>query len=103
MQDRLRDELQAAPHNLDYNALHSLEYLDAICREVLRLYPPASTIERDTMKDWVVPLRYPVKGTDGRTIHEVEVKKGTTIVVGIREANRCKWVQSYRSYCDFAG
>ncbi|KAF8600975.1 cytochrome P450 [Ceratobasidium sp. AG-I] len=89
-QDRLRTELQAAPHNLDYNELHSLEYLDAICREVLRLYPPVPTAERDTLKDWIVPLRYPIKGTDGRMIREVEIKKGTIVVVGFREANRCK-------------
>ncbi|KAF8600957.1 cytochrome P450, partial [Ceratobasidium sp. AG-I] len=90
MQDRLRAELQAAPSDLDYNELHSLEYLDVICREVLRLYPPVATVERDTLKDWVVPLQYPIKGIDGRLIREVEVKKGTTIVVSFREANRCK-------------
>ena len=90
MQDRLRDELQDAPLNLDYNELNSLEYLDAICREVLRLHPSIPTTERDTLKDWVVPLRYPIKGIDGRMIHEVGIKKGTTIVVSIRGANRCK-------------
>ncbi|KAF8600974.1 cytochrome P450 [Ceratobasidium sp. AG-I] len=90
IQDRLRAELQAAPQTLDYNELHSLEYLDAICREVLRLYPPVPTTERDTLKDWIVPLRYPIKGTDGRMIHKVEIKKGTTVVVSIRGANRCK-------------
>lgn len=90
MQDRLRAELQAAPPNLDYNGLQSLEYLDIVCREVLRLYPPVNATERDTLKDWVVPLQHPIKGVDGSMLREVEVKKGTTIVVGFREANRCK-------------
>ena len=90
IQDRLRDELQAVPPNLDYNELHSLKYLDAVCREVLRLYPPVPTTERDTLKDWVVPLRHPIKGVDGSMIHKVEIEKGTNIIVGIKEANRCK-------------
>ncbi|KAF8600122.1 cytochrome P450 [Ceratobasidium sp. AG-I] len=90
VQDRLRAELQEAPANVDYNELHSLAYLDAICREVLRLYPPGTAIERKAMKDWVVPLRYPVKGKDGRELHEVNVKKGTAIHIALREANRCK-------------
>src|ERR1700750_574047 len=90
IQDRLRDELNSAPSSLDYNELHSLEYLDAICREVLRLYPPATMIERQPMKNWVVPLRYPVKGKDGKMLREIEIKKGTQIYVALREANRCK-------------
>ncbi|KAF8594566.1 cytochrome P450 [Ceratobasidium sp. AG-I] len=57
IQDRLRDELNAAPPSVDYNELHSLEYLDAVCRELLRLYPPVTTIEREALKDSVVPLR----------------------------------------------
>lgn len=90
MQDRLRAELQATPSNLDYNELNALEYLDAICHELLRLYPPLTTTEREAIKDWVLPLRYPVKGKDGREIREVKVKKGTQIYIAMRQANRCK-------------
>lgn len=103
MQDRLRAEILAAPSVLEYNELHSLEYLDAICREVLRLYTPVAMMERDTVKDWVVPLRYPIKGIDGSMLREVKVKKGTTIVVSLREANRCKWVHNRKRYCNSAG
>lgn len=40
-QDRLREELtnarQAAGGDLDYDSLHDLPYLEAVCRETLRL------------------------------------------------------------------
>lgn len=90
IQDRLRDELNVAPSLADYNELHSLKYLDAVCREVLRIYPPATMVERQALKDVIVPLRYPVKGKDGRELKEIPIKKGTHIYVGIRGANRCK-------------
>ena len=90
IQDRLREELSTAPSSTDYNELHSLEYLDAVCREVLRIYPPATLIERQALKDWVVPLRYPMRGKDGRELREIQIKKGTHIYVALRQANRCK-------------
>lgn len=90
IQDRLRAELQSAPPSIDYNDLNALEYLDAICREALRLYPPGPIMERQALKNWVVPLRYPIKGNDGKELWEIKVKKGTNIHVGLREANRCK-------------
>ncbi|KAB5591161.1 Cytokinin hydroxylase [Ceratobasidium theobromae] len=89
-QDRLRAELLEAPDNMTYDELHSLEYLDAICRETLRLFPPVSFMGREAMEDRVVPLRYPVKGKDGKEIREIQVRKGTGIHVGIRLANRSK-------------
>lgn len=90
VQDRLRSELIAAADELDYEGLQSLPYLDAVCREVLRLYPPATQIEREALKDWVVPLRYPVKGNDGQEAREIRVRKGTIIYVGLRQANRSR-------------
>ncbi|KAF8597975.1 cytochrome P450 [Ceratobasidium sp. AG-I] len=90
IQDRLRTELQAAPTSLNYNELNSLQYLDAVCREVLRLYAPLPVMERQALKDWVVPLRYPVKGKDGTELREIIVTKGTHIYVALREANRCR-------------
>ncbi|KAB5591162.1 Cytochrome P450 [Ceratobasidium theobromae] len=90
MQDRLRDELLEAPDNMTYDELHSLEYLDAICRETLRLFPPVSFLDREAMEDRMVPLRYPIKGKDGKEIREILVRKGTSIYVALREANRSK-------------
>ncbi|KAF8754506.1 Cytochrome P450 [Rhizoctonia solani] len=90
IQDRLRDELLEAPAQLTYDDLHSLPYMDALCRETLRLYPPAAMIEREAMVDCTVPLRYPIKGKNGEEIREIRVRKGTNIYVSIKEANRSK-------------
>ncbi|KAG8728829.1 cytochrome P450-dit2 [Ceratobasidium sp. 423] len=90
IQERLRAELQEAPDALSYDDLNALPYLDALCRETLRLFPPVPVIEREALKDWVVPLRYPLKGKNGNTITEIKVRRGTRIYVGLREANRCK-------------
>lgn len=80
-QDRLRTELANSP--LEYD---KLPYLDAIIREALRLHGPIPTIERYATRDWVLPLHYP--GKDQRM--EIPVKKGTKILVSLRDANRCK-------------
>lgn len=90
IQNRLREELRAAPLVLDYNELNSLKYLDAVCREVLRIYAPVTTVQRQALKDWIVPLRYPVKSNEGRELREIRIKKGTQIYVALREANRCR-------------
>ncbi|EUC53867.1 cytochrome P450 family protein [Rhizoctonia solani AG-3 Rhs1AP] len=90
IQDRLRAELEETPGTLSYDELNALPYLDALCRENLRLSPPAPVLERVALKDWVVPLRYPLKGKDGNAITEIKVRKGTRVYVGLREANRCK-------------
>ena len=48
----------------------------------------------------VLPLRTPIKGTDGRQIHEIPIPKGTRMVVNIAGCNNdpetwgddcCEW------------
>ncbi|CAE6382995.1 unnamed protein product [Rhizoctonia solani] len=90
IQDRLRAELLEAPAQLTYDDLHNLPYLDALCRETLRLYPPAPIIERQAIVDCTVPLRYPLKGKNGDEIREIRVRKGTHVYCSIKEANRSK-------------
>ena len=48
IQDNLRKELvdAGAPENLDYDVLDRLPYLEAICRETLRLFPPVRFLQR---------------------------------------------------------
>ena len=49
VQDRLRKEVSEArlQHgDLDYDTLMGLPYLDAVVRETLRVYPPASILIR---------------------------------------------------------
>ncbi|QRV93490.1 cytochrome P450 family protein [Ceratobasidium sp. AG-Ba] len=90
LQNKLRAEISAISATADYDEVNSLPLLDAVCRETLRLYPPVPVLERQPTKDWVVPLRYPVKGRDGTPLCEIVVKKGTHIYLALREANRCK-------------
>lgn len=47
-QEKLRAEVSEARHRNDiaYEALEKLPYLDAVCRETLRLYSPVNVIGR---------------------------------------------------------
>jgi len=51
--------------------LNSLPYLDAFVREVLRLYAPVTSTGRMANRDDVIPLAAPVRGKDGRMLHEI--------------------------------
>ncbi|KAE9392893.1 cytochrome P450 [Gymnopus androsaceus JB14] len=93
VQDKLRQELTEAKRQKDgqefsYDELVALPYLDAVCRETLRLYPPASTPLRVTRQDAVIPLSKPITGLDGTEMHEIAIPKGTSILVSILNANR---------------
>ncbi|GAB1526240.1 hypothetical protein RhiTH_009407 [Rhizoctonia solani] len=94
VQTKLRDEIDTAHRshgkNLDYDQLNSLSYLDAVCRESLRLHAPVFTI-RVAAKDWTLPLHYPVKTKDGEfTLSTIRISKGTTLHIALRAANKDK-------------
>ncbi|KAI0631283.1 cytochrome P450 [Trametes polyzona] len=91
-QERLRQELSEAKDNcgiddIPYDDLVSLPYLDAVCRETLRLHVPAPFRFREARQDVVLPLSQPVKGRDGRLMHEILVPKNTSVFVGIQASN----------------
>ncbi|KAJ3786493.1 cytochrome P450 [Lentinula aff. detonsa] len=93
VQDKLRQEVTEARRNnngedLSYNEINSLPYLDAVCRESLRLYPPAPSALRYSLQDAVVPLSKPIIGNDGTQIREIAVPRGTTIFISMYNANR---------------
>ncbi|KAE9397791.1 cytochrome P450 [Gymnopus androsaceus JB14] len=93
VQEKLRQELTEAKSQKDgqdfsYDELVALPYLDAVCRETLRLYAPASTIDRIARQDVVIPLSKPVTGLDGTEMHEVAIPSGTVIILSIFNANR---------------
>nr|AVZ23830.1 cytochrome P450 [Thanatephorus cucumeris] len=95
VQDRLRQEVREAHglhgKNLDYDQLNSLQYLDAVCRESLRLWAPGQLVERTAAKDWNLPLRYPIKSKDGKTmISNLHVRKGTHLYLSLGSVNRDK-------------
>lgn len=90
-QDRLCEEIQQAMAELgelDYDALANLPYLDAVCRETLRLYPPVTTVARTATDNIVLPFSRPVKGNDGTYMREVLVPKNTNVVVSIMNSNQ---------------
>ena len=50
-QGKLRDEIRAArkandDKEFDYDTLNGLPYLDAVCRETLRLHAPVTSLNR---------------------------------------------------------
>ncbi|EUC57637.1 cytochrome P450 family protein [Rhizoctonia solani AG-3 Rhs1AP] len=95
VQDRLREEVREAHRlygrDLDYDQLNSLTFLDAVCRESLRLWSPAQLSERVACVDYNLPLYHPVKSKDGKTmISNIHVPKGTHIYLSLGSANRDK-------------
>jgi len=89
VQEKLRTEIVSAQNggDLTYDALMALPYLDAVCRETLRLYPPATFVYREAMKDAVLPLSKPIHSLDGSVLDKLIVPKGTTLILGIRSCN----------------
>ncbi|KAK7038693.1 hypothetical protein VNI00_010577 [Paramarasmius palmivorus] len=88
VQTRLRKELAAALQENDgdlaYDQLMSLPYLEAVCRETLRLHPPLTRLFRTSLQDAVVPLSKPLP--NGMT--EIHVPAGANIYVSVLNANR---------------
>ncbi|KAG5636862.1 hypothetical protein H0H81_006584 [Sphagnurus paluster] len=91
VQEKLRQEIREAREQygqIPHDELVALPYLDAICRETLRLYPPLSVVIRSSKKDAVVPLSTPIKGRDGQDINEIAIPKNTDIIISILNCNR---------------
>ncbi|EKM59451.1 uncharacterized protein PHACADRAFT_249950 [Phanerochaete carnosa HHB-10118-sp] len=93
VQDKMRAELvEASPSGEDipYDTLVALPYIDAVCRETLRLHPPVNYMARETREDVIMPLSEPIQGVNGEMLSEIPVPKDTTILIGIRACNRNK-------------
>ncbi|TFK29213.1 cytochrome P450 [Coprinopsis marcescibilis] len=91
IQTRARKEIISAKQmhgELLYDELVQLPYLDAICRESLRLYPPVSIIVRVATQDAVLPLSRPITSPSGEKISEVTVPSGTQIILGAASSNK---------------
>ncbi|KAJ7475680.1 cytochrome P450 [Mycena latifolia] len=91
VQEKLRQELRSAQRDgvdPSYNDLVSLEYLDAICRETLRLYPSAPLISRTARKDVVLTTSAPITTVDGATRTDIPIPAETNIIISILAANR---------------
>ncbi|KAJ3475171.1 hypothetical protein NLI96_g12013 [Meripilus lineatus] len=92
VQNKARQELVdiSDGRDLTYDQLVDLPYLDAICRETLRVYPPVTNMTRTAREDAVLPLSTPFRGVNGKLIHSVPVPKGTDVYIAIRASNRNK-------------
>ncbi|KAH6909246.1 cytochrome P450 [Coprinopsis sp. MPI-PUGE-AT-0042] len=91
VQDRLREEIKEAKAlhgDLDYEQLVRLPYLDAVCRETLRLYPAVPISNRQATQDIILPLSKPLQGTDGQLKSEILVPKGSMVFLSILGCNR---------------
>ncbi|KAG8157996.1 hypothetical protein KVR01_012268 [Diaporthe batatas] len=85
-QARLRDELLHPPSAFSgwrdsLRALDSLPYLDAVTREVLRLYSPAHSIPRTCAREDIIHLGKPIRLRDGTWMEQVRVAAGDDIVI----------------------
>ncbi|KAI0701728.1 cytochrome P450 [Earliella scabrosa] len=94
VQERLRDEIAHAVeaygigNTLEFDKLMELPYMDAICRETLRVSPGVATLFRDTIKDTVLPLSEPIRMRDGTVVSALPLPKGTRVVPDILGCNR---------------
>jgi len=92
VQRQLREELleARAADGIPYDQLDGLPLLDSVCRETLRLYPPASNMIRVATRDRLLPLSQPISTTDGKTLNKIFVPKGTEILIGVYGSNANK-------------
>ncbi|WVO15485.1 hypothetical protein L204_103143 [Cryptococcus depauperatus] len=92
-QGLLREEcLSVQEDQPSLETLNALPYMDAVIREVLRLYSPVPGTMRETSRDVVVPLGTPVKGRDGTMIESVNLKKGIDIFIPVIGLNRLSMI-----------
>ncbi|KIP02463.1 hypothetical protein PHLGIDRAFT_26577 [Phlebiopsis gigantea 11061_1 CR5-6] len=93
VQNKLRAEIMEASQDgedIPYDKLVALPYLDAICRETLRVYPAVTMLSREALEDAVLPLSEPIQGVNGLMISEIPVPKGTDIYLGLQASNTNK-------------
>ncbi|TFK82598.1 cytochrome P450 [Polyporus arcularius HHB13444] len=91
-QGKLRAEIQKAREaingaDISHDDLIKLPYLDAVCRETLRVYAPVGLIPRRAMKDMAVPLSWPVRGKSGAMMTEIPVPRGTFAILDLQAIN----------------
>ncbi|PPQ74982.1 hypothetical protein CVT24_010278 [Panaeolus cyanescens] len=88
LRNEIRDAMRKAGGDIPYDELISLPYMDAICRETLRLYAPVNIVIRQPTEDIVLPLSRPITLTSGRTTSEIMIRKGTKCIISLVGSNR---------------
>ena len=82
IQSKLREEVRTIASDPTYDDFvdpNLLPYLDAVCKEAMRMFPPAARVEKVAEEDDVISLRQPIRGADGSWIRSIPVKKGQVI------------------------
>ncbi|KAH9979522.1 cytochrome P450 [Lactifluus volemus] len=90
-QERLRKEIneaREADEEIPHDQLVSLPYLEAVCRETLRLYPPVPGVWRTTRSDVVLALSAPIQGVNGKLSNEIFIPEETNVFLHISNLNR---------------
>ena len=91
IQTKLREEVRTIagePTYDDFVDLNLLPYLDAVCKEAMRMFPIASRNEKAVKEDDIIPLRHPIRGADGSWVKSIPVKKGQVIHIPSIGINR---------------
>ncbi|KZP16698.1 cytochrome P450 [Athelia psychrophila] len=86
--DAWEREHETGDRNLGYDRVSELPFLEAVCRETLRLEAPVTFMSRTAREPSVLPLWHPMTGSDGKTITEVPIAKNQNIIIGIAAADR---------------
>ena len=92
IQSKLREEVRTIPGEPTYDDFvdpNLLPYLNAVCKETMRMFPPAARGEKVAEEDDIIPLGQPIRGADGSWIKSIPVKKGQVIhipTIGINRA-----------------
>ncbi|KAI0823809.1 cytochrome P450 [Trametes gibbosa] len=92
VQDKLRAEIveTCGGEDIEYDEIMKLPYLEAVCRETLRVFAPVQMIVRSPSKDMILPVFKPVRGSDGTMMSEVPIPKGTMILLNSAGCNTNK-------------
>ncbi|GJJ12831.1 hypothetical protein Clacol_007076 [Clathrus columnatus] len=97
VQKKLRKELQdfieAKGRPIEHEELinpNLLPYLDAVMKEALRCLASVPQLSRQAGVHTTVPLEFPITLPNGRTVSEIQVEPGQTILMPVRDGiNTC--------------
>ncbi|KAJ3534146.1 hypothetical protein NMY22_g7047 [Coprinellus aureogranulatus] len=90
IQEKLRHELVEAyegREELDYETLSNLPYLEAVCRESLRLHTPLPYLAREARQDSVLPLSQPIKTAKGEELESIFIPKDSKLLISMHGCN----------------
>ncbi|KAJ7609498.1 cytochrome P450 [Roridomyces roridus] len=88
VQTKLRDELfTLATDNPSMDELNSLPYLESVVRETMRVHSPVPSIQRQAVRDDVLPLSTPYIDREGREHESLPIPKGQIMSIPILAVN----------------